>query len=76
MLTGILIFLALVAVAAGYAVVCRVWPFENCPRCKGSGKRRSPSGRAFGLCRRCKGAGSRIRLGRRFWIWLSGKTNV
>lgn len=76
MLTGILIFLALVVAVTGYAVACRVWPFEDCPRCNGSGTKRSPSGRAFRLCRRCKGAGRRVRTGRRFWIWLSGKGNV
>jgi hypothetical protein len=53
--------------AAVYALGCYVWPFANCRRCDGSGKRRSPSGRAFRLCRRCKGTGRRLRIGRRMW---------
>jgi hypothetical protein len=50
-----------------YAVGCWIWPFANCPRCHGTGKRRSPSGRAFRLCRRCDGTGRRLRVGR--WIY-------
>ncbi|BCJ53402.1 hypothetical protein Asp14428_48770 [Actinoplanes sp. NBRC 14428] len=61
---GILI-LTLLAVTLCYAVGCWIWPFGACRRCKGTGKRRSPFGRAFGLCRRCHGDGRRLRIGRR-----------
>lgn len=58
--------LALAAIlwAAGYTIALRVWPFINCRRCHGSGKSRSPSGRAFRRCPRCKGSGRKLRLGR------------
>jgi hypothetical protein len=49
----------------GYLVMCAVFPYASCPRCNGSGKLRSPSGKAFRNCRRCGGKGSRVRLGRR-----------
>jgi hypothetical protein len=66
-----LVWLILAAVLAAwtavYAVACYVWPFKNCRRCEGSGKRRSPSGKAWRRCRRCKGGGARLRFGR--WIW-------
>ena len=62
---NVVLFAALVV--AGYALTCWVWPYTACGRCKGSGKARSPSGKAFRDCRRCKGAGRRIRLGRRLW---------
>ena len=48
-----------------YLIGCWVWPFGACRKCHGSGKRRSPFGRAFGLCRRCGGDGRRLRVGRR-----------
>lgn len=60
----------------GYLVACRVWPFTDCRRCKGAGRFRSPSGRAWRPCRRCKGSGSRVRTGRRIWdgmISVKGK---
>lgn len=57
--------LAATLVTLGYAVGCWLWPFGNCRRCHGTGKRRSPFGRAFGLCRRCHGDGRRLRIGRR-----------
>lgn len=61
------------AVAAGvvalgwHLLMCVIFPFGDCRRCKGDGKFRSPSGRAWRLCRRCKGTGARVRLGRRAW---------
>jgi hypothetical protein len=61
---GVLI-LALLLVTLGYALGCWLWPFGACRKCKGSGKRRSPFGKAFGLCRRCHGDGRRLRVGRR-----------
>ena len=48
-LTGILC-LATVLVTIGYALGCWLWPFGACRRCKGTGKRRSPFGRAIWAC--------------------------
>ncbi|GAA2599067.1 hypothetical protein GCM10010399_32240 [Dactylosporangium fulvum] len=56
-----------IAVTLGYAFACWVWPFKPCGRCDGTGKRRSPTGRAFRLCPRCDGTGRRLRAGR--WIY-------
>jgi hypothetical protein len=61
------LILALLAVTVCYAVACWIWPFKACRKCDGTGKRRSPSGRAFRLCRRCDGTGRRLRAGR--WIY-------
>lgn len=63
---GLLVAIAITALAV-YALGCWAWPFASCRRCDGSGKRRSPSGRAFRLCPRCKGTGRRLRIGRRVW---------
>jgi DnaJ-class molecular chaperone len=52
---------------AGYLVACRIWPYTDCRKCKGGGRFRSPSGKAWRLCRRCKGSGTRIRTGRKIW---------
>lgn len=61
-----LILLAL-AITLCYGLGCWIWPFTACTRCNGTGKRRSPSGRAFRLCPRCNGTGRRLRAGR--WIY-------
>lgn len=61
--------------AAGYFAACAFWPYAACRKCDGSGRHRSPSGRAFRFCRQCKGGGRRVRTGRRVWIWLSGKAS-
>jgi hypothetical protein len=58
---------ALLGWLAVYAFACWVWPFRACRRCDGSGRRRSPSGRAFRLCPRCRGTGRRLRAGR--WLY-------
>ncbi|GID26822.1 hypothetical protein [Paractinoplanes brasiliensis] len=58
---------ALIIITVCYAAACWIWPFKACRKCDGSGKRRSPSGRAFRLCRRCTGTGRRLRAGR--WIY-------
>lgn len=60
-----------VVVTLGYLVACVIWPFANCLRCGGTGKRRSPSGKAWRKCRRCKGTGARLRTGRRIFNYLS-----
>ncbi len=62
---AIFLIIALLALTHGYAFACWIWPFKACPRCSGSGKKRSPSGRAFRLCRRCEGTGRRLRAGER-----------
>lgn len=63
------LILAVVAalLACGYVAACVIWPFSACGRCDGSGKRRSPSGKAWRSCRRCRGSGARLRVGRRWW---------
>ncbi|MFI5935769.1 hypothetical protein [Actinoplanes sp. NPDC051494] len=66
-ITASALILALLALTLGYAVACWIWPFKNCRKCDGLGKKRSPSGRAFRLCRRCSGTGRRMRAGR--WIY-------
>lgn len=63
-LAGVLCPLALITTVC-YGLGCWLWPFGACRKCQGSGKRRSPFGRAFGICRRCHGDGRRLRTGRR-----------
>lgn len=65
--------LAALVYAAGYAVACRVWPYTSCRRCKGGGRKRSPSGRHWRPCGRCKGSGTRVRTGRKVWSFLAGQ---
>lgn len=60
-----------IIVTLGYLAACAVWPFGPCRWCRGTGKLRSPSGRAFRYCRRCKGTGARVRTGRRAWTHLT-----
>ena len=60
------LILTLTAVTLGYIMVCWIWPFKPCRRCSGTGRRRSPTGRAVRLCRPCRGTGRRLRAGR--WI--------
>jgi hypothetical protein len=60
-----LLFITLALLTLGYGLGCWLWPFAACTRCHGSGKRRSPFGRAFGDCRRCNGSGRSLRIGRR-----------
>lgn len=55
----ILIGLVVLGVYVGF---CRVFPFASCRRCSGSGKYRSPSGKAYRWCGRCKGSGRRVRV--------------
>jgi hypothetical protein len=56
--------------SAYYLTVCWIFPFTDCRRCGGDGKRRSPSGRTYRLCRRCHATGRRLRTGRKVWNWL------
>lgn len=63
-----LILIGLGLIRAGwYVFQCWDKPFTNCPKCEGSGKRKSSNGKHWGACRRCKGAGKRIRTGRRIF---------
>lgn len=58
--------------AAGYLAACWLFPFAACRRCDGSGKKRSPSGRAWRRCKRCKGTGARLRIGRKITNRMRG----
>jgi hypothetical protein len=71
--TGGWLLLAIVGLSlvAGYVIACWIWPFRACPRCDGSGKIRSPSGKAWRPCKRCKGGGARLRIGRRIFNYGS-----
>jgi apolipoprotein N-acyltransferase len=53
--------LAVLALAAGYALACALAPFGQCPRCR---RARDP------LCQACDGTGRRVRAGRRLWSYL------
>ena len=57
----------------GYGLACWIWPFRNCHDCHGTGRRRSPTGRAFRACRACSGTGGQLRLGRRLYHRLAAK---
>lgn len=67
-----LALLALVA-AAGYVAACAWWPFAACRWCRGTGRSRSPSGRAWRPCWRCGGDGRRVRFGRRVFDLFRGR---
>lgn len=62
---------AALLVTLGYVAACAIWPFGACRWCRGTGKFRSPSGRAWRYCRRCRGTGARVRTGRRAWTHLT-----
>lgn len=55
-----------------YMGACAWWPFAACRRCKGEGRFRSPTGRAWRNCKRCKGSGRRVRFGVRMVEWARG----
>lgn len=75
-MTGVVIGLAVIAAAGGYAFACWFWPFGNCARCYGGGRRKSPSGKYWRPCKKCKGSGRRVRTGRRVWQWLAGQRDA
>jgi len=62
-------WLTLIAVvwAVLYAGACWVWPFASCGKCKGGGRKRSPSKKYWRPCRKCKGTGTQLRTGRKIW---------
>ncbi|MBT2440065.1 hypothetical protein J7E93_08005 [Streptomyces sp. ISL-36] len=61
--------LLLLAVLAGYTLLCAVSPFGTCRTCRGLGHKvvldRKGRPKRAKPCRRCKGHGKRLRLGRR-----------
>jgi hypothetical protein len=60
--------ITLAGYAAGYTLMCLIFPFGHCRRCKGLGKLYSPfSHKVFRLCPRCDGTGRRVRIGRRIY---------
>jgi len=67
--------LALLTILAtgGYLVAVAVWPFTAHRRCNGTGKLRSPGGRAWRTCRGCGGTGRKLRSGRRVFESLRSK---
>ena len=67
------LILAVLAVTFCYFAACAVWPFTACRKCRGAGRRRSPSGRAWRYCHRCGGSGARLRTGRRLFNYLRNK---
>jgi hypothetical protein len=68
--TGVFLIVAVsIALAAYYMIGCAFFPWANCRRCGGGGRKYSPAGRAFRDCRKCKGSGRRVRAGRRLWDW-------
>ncbi len=64
--TGTVAVLALV-LAAGYLLTSWWWPYRAHRRCRGTGKLRSPAGRAFRSCPGCGGTGRVLRVGRRLF---------
>ncbi len=56
---------------AGYVLACAVWPFVGHGHCDGTGKRRSPGGKAWRPCKGCGGTGRKVRAGRRLWSGAS-----
>lgn len=50
-----------------YIGACILWPYSAHRWCKGSGRRRSPTGKAWRACGGCEGTGRRVRLGRRIY---------
>jgi hypothetical protein len=62
--------LLLILLTVGYVFLCWIWPFTDCRHCDGTGKQRSPLGRALRVCRRCNGTGLRLRPARRVWNLL------
>ena len=64
-LPGISVLLLIgIAWAVGYLLLCWIWPFTNCRRCSGLGKRCAVIGKGFRHCPRCDGTGHRLRPGR------------
>ncbi len=67
--------MALLAVAllALCAAACWWWPFTSHSRCSGTGKLRSPGGKAWRRCPSCRGTGTKLRIGRRLFNAFSAR---
>jgi hypothetical protein len=50
------VILAAVALLAAYVLTCAVYPLTAHGRCKGTGKLRSPTGKAWRRCPGCRGS--------------------
>jgi len=67
--SGLILILAFITLS--YGLACFIWPFGNCRRCSGSGRRPALfGGKGFRDCRRCSGSGRRLRTGRAVWNFL------
>lgn len=51
----------LLILTAGYWLTAMIWPYRTCPRCHGTGKLYSPTGKTWRHCPRCTGTGARPR---------------
>jgi len=69
---GALALLTILATGS-YLVAAAVWPFTAHRRCNGTGKLRSPGGRAWRACRGCGGTGRKLRSGRRVFEGMRSK---
>lgn len=58
-------------ITISYVIACSIWPFTAHRWCGGTGKRRSPSGKAWRPCGGCGGTGRRVRIGRRVYGMLT-----
>ena len=65
--------LLVIVAAVAYALAVAVWPLTRHGRCNGTGKLRSPGGRAWRRCPGCGGTGTKIRLGRRVFEGLRSR---
>ena len=66
-MTGGWAVLATGVLLAAYIAACAIYPFTAHGRCNGTGKLRSPSGKAWRTCSGCKGSGRKLRIGRRLF---------
>jgi len=61
----------------GYVIACVFWQWKPCRKCKGEGRFRSPSGKAWRHCPRCGGSRERLRIGRRVYnFYAKGSKHV
>lgn len=58
--------------AAGYVIVCAIWPFAACLFCDGGRKYQNERRKTWRRCGWCKGTGQRRRVGRAVWAYYAG----